>query len=377
METRMIPEGFHPGEYLRDEIEARGWSPSDLAEILGYERNVISDIFAGRRSISPEFAKALADAFGTSAQLWLNLQSAYRLAMTTVADNAIGRRARVYDLAPIREMEKRGWIESTTAVDVLERQICEFYEIMNISEEVAFAHSARKSDDYGVISQSQLAWLIMAKRMARSQATKAKYEHDDLITLLEKLLPYRENPSEIALIPELLLQFGIRFLIVQELPRTKIDGACFWLDRQSPVIVLSLRYDRIDYFWFSLLHELGHIWMRHRLKNPLVETLVVGDDSQPTDKKPREEREADVFATRYLIDQTALAAFIKKQKPFFSKSSILAFAQSNDIHPGIVVGQLHYKKMVPYANLRNMLVNIRSIITATALTDGWGKRALI
>uniref|UniRef100_A0A832M4Z1 Addiction module antidote protein, HigA family n=1 Tax=Oscillatoriales cyanobacterium SpSt-402 TaxID=2282168 RepID=A0A832M4Z1_9CYAN len=376
METRIIPEGFHPGEYLRDEIEARGWSPSDLAEILGYERNVISDIFAGRRSISPEFARALADAFGTSAHLWLNLQSAYKLATTTAVDDAISRRARVYDMAPVREMQKRGWIESTTAIDVLENQICEFFEISNMREEVAFAHSARKSDDYGVISQSQLVWLIMARKMARLLATKAKYEHEGLPTLLETLLSYRENPNESALIPDLLSQFGIRFLIVEELPRTKIDGACFWIDRQSPVIVLSLRYDRIDYFWFSLLHELGHIWMRHGFENPLVETSVIGEDAQASDKKPPEERKADEFATKHLIDQSALATFIRRQKPLFSKSSIVSFAHAQGVHPGIVLGQLHHRRVVPYANLRSMLVAVRSIVTSTALTDGWGRTAL-
>ena len=145
MENRLIPEAFHPGEYIREEAEARGWSPSDLADILGYERNVISDLLTGRRSVSPQMAKALGDAFGTGAQVWLNLQAAYRLATSSKTDDAVAKRARLYEMAPIREMLKRGWIEPSSNVDVLEAQLRQFLEIQNIGDEVRFAYAARQS----------------------------------------------------------------------------------------------------------------------------------------------------------------------------------------------------------------------------------------
>ena len=77
-------ESFAPGEYIREEIEARGWTQIDLAEILGRPAQAVSEIITGKRSITPEMARALGDAFGTSAQLWLNLESRYRLARVSV-----------------------------------------------------------------------------------------------------------------------------------------------------------------------------------------------------------------------------------------------------------------------------------------------------
>jgi HTH-type transcriptional regulator / antitoxin HigA len=132
MEKRLLPEAFHPGEYIREEAEERGWSPSDLADILGYERNVISDVLTGRRSVSPEMAKALGDAFGTGAQVWLNLQAAYRLATSAEKDDAVARRAKLYEKAPIREMQRRGWIEESSNVEILEAQVCQFFDIKKL-----------------------------------------------------------------------------------------------------------------------------------------------------------------------------------------------------------------------------------------------------
>jgi HTH-type transcriptional regulator / antitoxin HigA len=76
----LIPaEVFPPGEFLRDELEARGWTQADLAKILGLPRRLISEIIDGKRAITTETAWGLGDAFGVDSQFWLNLESAYKL----------------------------------------------------------------------------------------------------------------------------------------------------------------------------------------------------------------------------------------------------------------------------------------------------------
>lgn len=78
--TEPIALVLPPGEVLKDELGARGWSQADLATILGRPPRVVSEIIRGKRAISPATASELARPLGTSAQLWLNLGSAYRLA---------------------------------------------------------------------------------------------------------------------------------------------------------------------------------------------------------------------------------------------------------------------------------------------------------
>ena len=78
MAARRPAAVFPPGEYLREELEARGWTQEELAEWLGVPPQVVSDLIVATKRVSPGIARGLADAFGTSSELWLNLELAYR-----------------------------------------------------------------------------------------------------------------------------------------------------------------------------------------------------------------------------------------------------------------------------------------------------------
>ena len=84
---------FPPGEFIREELEARGWTQSDLAEILGRPLAAVNQIIQGKRAITPRTAKELAAAFGTSAELWVNLETSWRLSLEAEVDPEIGKRA--------------------------------------------------------------------------------------------------------------------------------------------------------------------------------------------------------------------------------------------------------------------------------------------
>ena len=75
-----LPLPIHPGEYIRDELGARGWTQSDLAEITGRTLKNLNQIISGKAGVSARTAKELSKAFGTSPDVWLNLQSSYDLA---------------------------------------------------------------------------------------------------------------------------------------------------------------------------------------------------------------------------------------------------------------------------------------------------------
>jgi HTH-type transcriptional regulator/antitoxin HigA len=85
---------FPPGDFLREELEAREWTQSTLAKILGRPLQSINAIVNGKKEITPQTAVELGAAFGTSPELWLNLETAYRLSLVKPADPAIVRRAK-------------------------------------------------------------------------------------------------------------------------------------------------------------------------------------------------------------------------------------------------------------------------------------------
>ena len=85
----MLRNSIHPGEFLKEELEERGLSQTKLAKHIGVESGVINLICNGRRGISASMAKMLGRALGTSAELWMNLQTSYEL--TQVEDPDFGK----------------------------------------------------------------------------------------------------------------------------------------------------------------------------------------------------------------------------------------------------------------------------------------------
>ena len=87
-------EAFAPGEYLRDELVARGWSQAQFARILGRPVQLVNEIINGRKRITEQTALEIGAALGTSAKVWLNLENSYRLLRAKAAVAAISRRAK-------------------------------------------------------------------------------------------------------------------------------------------------------------------------------------------------------------------------------------------------------------------------------------------
>lgn len=374
MTERIFAEIFPPGEFLEEELEMRGWTQIELAEILGRTPAFVNELIKAKRGITPETAKALGNAFGTSAQYWMNLESAYQLWKTKSDDTAIARRARLYRLAPIKEMVKRHWIEPTQNADVLEQEVLQFFEIESLDDMEPMPHAARKSSSYHEVTSSQRAWLRRASALGLSVSASpiTKHSMDEGFGRLRQLL---HSVAEIRHVPRVLSDMGIRFVIVEALPQTRIDGACIWLDRRTPVVALSLRYDRIDAFWFSLAHELGHVKNGDGAQPFFLDTNLISDQTGDiSSENPNEiaELRANSFASDFLVPKAELDDFIARTAPLFYGPKIMRFAKRIKIHPGIIVGQLQHRKQISYAQNRKMLEKIKHVVTQSALTDGWG-----
>lgn len=371
MTERKVAEIFSPGEFIREELEARSWTQEDLAEILGRPLRLVNEIIGGKRGITPETAKGLAGAFGTSSQLWMNLESSYRLSLNNSEQSLVERKAALYDKAPVRLMVKRSWIEDSSSIDVLEQRLRIFFGVDDLKKIPKLNCMTRKSTNE--ITPEQNAWLFRVKNLSQALSVE-QYSRKKLDVALEQLKALLNDESNIRLIPKILAKCGIKFIIVEPLPSSKIDGVSFWING-IPIIAMSLRYDRVDSFWHTLMHEIGHIKNEDSLKNNCV---IIDTDlfELPEDSKPYE-KAADDFAVKFLVPQDELDNFIDHVQPIYSKSKIILFAKRIGVHPGIVVGQLHYRGReqggLDYSFSRNLLTKIRQIIVNSALTDGYGQ----
>ena len=357
-----------PGEYIRAELEKHNWTQEDLAGILGRPLAVVSRIITGKTSITPDTARELAEALGRSAEFWLNAEAAYQLSQAGKPVDSVRRRAYLYEIAPVKEMERRGWIGQIDSDETLEAELCKFFGVDSTNETLRIDAVTRKSDVGESLTPSQRAWCFRVKQIAKSKRV-AEYRDDRFQSCLLDLRKLAAYPQETHKVPGVLESHGIRFVVVEPLQSCKVEGVVVWLDDWSPVIGMSLRYDRVDSFWFTLCHELSHI--KHKDEAPL--------DSDLTDYasitivvRNSLERRADEEAIDMLVPQHELESFILRIGPLYSKESIIRFAHRMKIHPGVIVGQLQYRREIGYHANREMLAKVRQVVVPAATTDGWG-----
>jgi addiction module antidote protein, HigA family len=365
-----VAESFPPGDLIKEELEARGWTQTDLADVLGRPARLVSELVNGKRAITPDTAAGLADAFGTSAQFWMNMDSAWQLSKVARESNLVARRASLYSRFPVKDMIRRGWVEGSTNLDVLEARFAQFFALKELSASPELACSFRKSGTAIAPNPAQLGWVFRAKHLAESMVVP-KFTDATMVECLEKLRPLMASPEEIRHVPRVLSEAGIRFVLVEQLVEgARIDGVCFKV-KNSPAVALSMRLDRIDYFWFTLLHELRHVANRDWVKDAVLDIDLVGEQADRSEL-PSFEIKADEEASASLINPSELHNFILRVKPLYSEERISGFAKRIGVHPGIVVGRLHWMSEIPYANLRRALVRVRQYLLPAAKVDGWG-----
>lgn len=242
--TRRVPaEAFPPGDFIREELEARNWTQSDLAAILKRPLPAVNEIIKGKKAIMPDTARALGDAFQTGPEFWLNLENAYRLALTAPSDVDVARRAAVYTAAPVNEMVKRGWIKWFDDAVTLENAVLTFFDVASIDGIVdsfqSLGLAARKSSSYDEASPLELAWCRRAAQLAKCVDAK-RYNPKTIKASLPELQRLTNSEHEIRHVPKLLADMGIRLVIVEGLPRSQVDGVAFWRELRGARLALRL-----------------------------------------------------------------------------------------------------------------------------------------
>lgn len=360
----------HPGKILRQMMENKGWTQEELAAVTGCSRQTLYSILSGKSNVSAEMAVKLSAAFGNPAEEWLKWDTLYRLSIAETDATNVEKMARYYEIAPIREMVRRGWIKNTSEPSELETELKKFFSAESLDADLAFPVAAMRTIHLPHLNPAERAWCFRARQLAASLLV-APFVQNKLNQLEQKLRQLAAYPKEARNLSKVFAEYGIRFVVIEPIPNVKIDGAAFWIDSE-PCIALSLRHDRIDGFWFTVMHEFAHIRNGDAFSfdTDLIDGLkgiaVMLVESEA-------ERLANEHAASSLVPKAELESFIRRVGPYYSRDRVVQFAHKVKIHPGIVVGQLQHRNELGYSALRDMLVKIREVVTTTALTDGWNQ----
>jgi HTH-type transcriptional regulator / antitoxin HigA len=331
---------------------ARQLSQKEFAELLGMKEQQVQRYEHDRyASISLERFQRILSTLEVEIHPRLSPKRPQRLEAVSTFDISLSPEL-------LGDLRKRGWLD-------LPRSLAPSEMVTRIG---TYVRESQKFAQTGALHRRQLGappvdgvlelWTARILNVAaeRRSRMKGKFNIADTSWLLSlvQLSVYPDGPRRAA---EMLREHGIILVIEAHLPKTLLDGAAFLLSGGIPVIALTLRHDRIDNFWFTLLHELGHVFMH--FNRGLQDGFI--DDDLGESRISEIEREADDFARNKFIPDEAWSNSVVRFTR--SESAIRKFAASLKIHPGIVAGRLRsergynlFSDLVGTGQIRNLFL---------------------
>jgi HTH-type transcriptional regulator/antitoxin HigA len=332
----------HPGEILKDELDARGISQSDFAKHIGIQRSQLNEILKGKRGVNADLALLLEEALKIDAEYWLNAQKMFELDEARITKKnqyrleALEKWNMVQEYIPVSYFKKHAVITGDPVVDV--EKVKEIYAVSHL-EDIAGQYATarfRKSETLNTDKVNLLGWDKLVRYLAKdirvSRFNQSKRE--DLIAELNMI--FYKNKAVLSRIENSLIEYGIKCVFQEKASRTPLDGACFWSEGH-PAIALTLRHKRVDNLAFSLFHELGHVFL-HLVNNSEAEFIDI-DKAQVQAKSKVEEKEADSFANSHLIPDSEWQSFYKSSSRY-TDADIRKFSKTIKVNPAIVRGRI-------------------------------------
>ncbi|MDX9975475.1 MAG: ImmA/IrrE family metallo-endopeptidase [FCB group bacterium] len=332
-EAAAFPIGLpDPLTAIRFRMEQQGLKPKDLAPYLG-SASKVSEVLSGRRGLSLTMIRKLATGLGIPAEVLLREPGA------TLDSVCVELGA---DKFPIAEMVKRGWFpgfQGTVgeARENLEDLMCRLLPGTGGNALIPafnrqYVRSKKKVDPHALRAwHLRVASLALREELPPFEAARVT---DSLLRDLVQLSYLDAGPR---LARELLQKIGIHVVVERHLPGTYLDGAALRLPSGAPLIALTLRHDRLDNFWFTLAHELGHV-VKHLCRDDI---LAFYDDLDNEDADAME-READAFARDTLVSQDTWKKAGLRQRP--TREAVRQFAEQLRVDPAIPAGRIRYEK---------------------------------
>ena len=228
-------------------------------------------------------------------------------------------------------MVKRNWLKETKDVGELVASVCAYLEVASLDEKIPLAVSFKCSPEEEPDYAAKVAWVKRVEHLAHARECKP-YKREELIRRLPELLSFTENAQDVEKVRAWLADLGIKCIYVPHLTKTYIDGVAFFLGN-VPVVALSLRYNRLDCYWFNLCHELNHII--HGKRHSYIDFELNNPEAMAREGDEVEERAANQHARNWLLDHDAYTGFVKLTQPFFSHEKVMAFAGNVHRHPSI------------------------------------------
>lgn len=318
-------------------MEQQNLSRKDLVQYIGSPSKV-SEVMTGKRPLSIQMIRRLHRGLGIPARALIAEASEMG-----GPDCGAGEAEYDYEKFPIKEMSDRGLVPSVEAArgqeakNQVAEQVKKFLaKVSAASKEPAllraplFQSGARTMDDYAL-----LVWRACVLQKAQLFPPTGTYRRGVITySWLRTLAQHSRHAEGPQLARQYLADHGICLVVEPRFKKTYLDGAAMMAGK-TPIVALTLRHDRLDNFWFALLHEVVHV-QKH-----LAQHLFIADN---LDDKARngqvQEDEADADAQEALIPEAMWSA--SRVRETHSAEDAIELARDAGVHPCIVAGRVRH-----------------------------------
>jgi HTH-type transcriptional regulator/antitoxin HigA len=342
-ESREFPEHLpNPIEAIRFRMEQADLKPTDLVPYIGTPGRV-SEILSGKRQLTLDMVRALSIGLGIPAKA---------LIQKPLRDFE----SQNWDTTLVRVMEQRGYFGKKTfdSHDKLELINGFFASLGNLQPAVLYRktnfRTAPRTDNNAL-----LAWGLRVLQKAK-EVKAPKYKKGVVnLTLMQEVVRLSVQNDGPLLAQDYLKKHGIKLIIEPHLPKTHLDGATLFADENNPVIGLTIRYDRPDNFWFTLMHELAHIALHYDddIESFYDEELRSKDGGDVNER----EKNADTLAEEAILPKGKWETSAARTTP--NQFSAEDLANELGVQIAVVAGIIRFKNQKFY--YLNKLVNDKNV----------------
>lgn len=334
-ETKHVAQlAITPLQAIEFRMEQQHLTRKDLGPYLGSPSKV-SEVLSGKRPLSIQMIRRLHQGLGIPAKALISTDAKE----DAEDDIALGPEGGYpYEKFPLKEMRERGLLSSEDMDQAMEQARAFLQRVAHVAFEPALLRAplhqsgARSIDTYAL-----LVWRAVVVDRAHRHPPQGIYRHGAITATglrdLAKLSQFERGPR---LAHEYLSIQGICLVIASPFKKTYLDGAAM-LDGDRPIVALTLRHDRLDNFWFALLHEVIHVQ-----KHLTLGCSFIADDLDDKNRLGQtQEDEADAGARDALIPPELWAT--AKVRETLAAEDALELARQAGIHPCIVAGRLRHE----------------------------------
>lgn len=365
---RYIPHEFEPdwavapGAMIQETLEDLQFTQADVAARASISAKHLNQVIKAHVPLSPEVAVALERVLGVPADHWLALEATWQARKARENSHAsFAGLASWLNRFPTEELRVRKIVDLEASISERADALLRFFQVADTTafDKVWLAPQAsyKRSQKFTVDPYATALWLRLAEVAAEdSRAECPPYDASRLRSISRMLLPLTRQPVQSAFksAQGLLRTAGVLLVFVPEIADTRITGASRWLASNHPVIALSGRYRYLDVFWFTLLHEIGHV-----LLHPKRATYLDVDGGGVHDDDDQQETAANAFASELILDGA-----LRRELPNLTTGEELkSLAERAGVSPGVIAGQYghatgdwrRFGKLRPRADLATVL----------------------